>query len=86
MNGQEYQQLFELVMQSRDASRAALDASRDHSVRLEVIEAKVEANVTAVAVGRFGVRALVTLGSLLIGLGGLLFGLWEHIGGNGGPD
>ncbi len=86
MNGQEYQQLFELVMQSRDASRAALDATREHSVRLELIEKKVDANVTAVAVGKFGVRTLVFLGSLLIGLGGLVFGLWENIGGNGGRD
>ncbi len=86
MNGQEYKQLFELVMESRDASRAALDATKEHGERLGVLEGKVDANVTAVAVGRFGARALTILGSFLIAAGGLIFGLWDNIGGNGGRD
>ncbi len=86
MNGQEYAQLFELVLESRDASRAALTATQEHGKRLDKLEGKVDDNATAVALGRFGLRTAGLVGTLLIGLGGLLFGLWEHIGGNGGPD
>ena len=86
MNGQEYTQLFELVQEARDAALAALAATEDHSKRLDVLETTVSANSTALAVGKVGVRALAVLGSLLIGLGGFAFGLWEHIGGNGGPN
>ncbi len=86
MNGQEYARLFELVLQARDASRAALDATREHGKRLDKLEEKVDDNATAVALGRFGLRTVGVVGSLLIGLGGLLFGLWEHTGGNGGRD
>ncbi len=81
MNGQEYAQLFELVLEARDASRAALVATQEHSKRLDALETKVDDNVTAVAVGRFGLRALLMLGSTLIGLGGLAYGLWQNIGG-----
>ncbi len=86
MNGQEYTRLFELVLEARDAARAALAATQEHGKRLDTLEEKVDANVTAVAVGRFGLRAIVLIGSLLLGLGGFLFGLWEKLGGVHGPD
>ena len=86
MNGQEYTQLFDLVLDARDASLAALEATSEHSKRLDTLETKVDSNVTAVAVGRFGLRALGTAGALLIGVGGFAFGLWQHIGGGNGPN
>ncbi len=86
MNGQEYARLFELVLEARDASRAALAATQEHGKRLDKLEQKVDNNATAVALGRFGLRTAGVVGTLLIGFGGLLFGIWEHIGGNGGPD
>lgn len=77
MNGQEYERLFKMAQEARDAALAALSATHEHGKRLDDLETKVDANATAVAVGRFGLRALATLGSLLIGVGGVAFGLWE---------
>jgi tetrahydromethanopterin S-methyltransferase subunit G len=77
MNGAEYARLFKMAQEARDAALAALAATHEHGKRLDTLEEKVDANATAVAVGRFGLRALGTLGSILIGIGGVLFGLWE---------
>ncbi len=81
MNGQEYTQLFNMAQQARDAALAALAATEDHGKRLDTLETKVDNNAIDLAVGRFGLRATGVIGSLLIGLGGFLFGLWEWFGG-----
>ncbi len=78
MNGQEYARLFELVLEARDAALAALAATQEHGERLDKLETKVDNNATAVALGRFGLRAAGVVGTLLIGLGGFLFGLFKH--------
>ena len=83
MNGQEYARLFDMAREGRDAALACLVELEDHKRRLGVLEGKVDTNTTNVAVGRFGVRALGWGGSLLIGLGGVVFGLWERINGPG---
>ncbi len=85
MNGQEYKQLFDVAQEGRDAALQCLRVLGEHERRLGVVEEKVDRNAAAVAVGRFGVHALAWAGSLLIGMGGLLFGLWDHIGGGDGP-
>ena len=85
MNGQEYQQLFSVAQEGRDAALQCLRVLSEHERRLGVVERKADKNVAAVAVGRFGVHALAWVGSILIGLGGLLFGLWDQLGGGDGP-
>ncbi len=77
MNGVEYERLFRMAQEARDAALGALAATHEHGKRLDTLEEKVDSNATDLAVGRFGLRALGVLGSLLIGLGGLTFGLWE---------
>ena len=86
MNGAEYERLFKMAEEGRDAALSCVGTLEEHGKRLDTLETKVDANVTAVAVGRFGLRALVMFGSLLIGLGGFLFGLWDKIGGGSGPN
>ncbi len=85
MNGQEYQRLFNMAEEGRDAALSCLRVLSEHERRLGTVEKKVDRNAAAVAVGRFGVHALAWAGSLLIGLGGLLFGLWNQLGGTDGP-
>lgn len=84
MNGLEYKQLYTVAQEGRDAALQCLRVLTEHERRLGVVEKKVDKNAAAVAVGRFGIRACAWVGSILIGLGGLLFGLWENIGGGGG--
>ncbi len=80
MNGQEYQQLFQMAQEARDASLAALAGVEAHGKRLDTLEDKVDNNVVQLAIGRFGLRATGMVGSLLIGFGGIVFGLWEWMG------
>jgi len=77
VNGQEYKQLFDLVLEARDASRAALDATQEHSTRLDALETAVTANSTDLAVGRFAARLMAVIGGSIIGFGSLLLGVWE---------
>ncbi len=83
MNGQEYTQLFQMAQEARDASLAALAGVKAHGKRLDTLEEKVDANAVDLAVGRFGLRATGVVGSLLIGLGGMVFGFWKGWGGDG---
>ncbi len=86
MNGQEYEQLFKMAQEGRDAALTAVSTLEDHGARLIALEKTVGDNNTALAMGRFGVRAAAWAGSILIGLGGLLFGLLERWGGGDGPS
>ena len=86
MNGQEYERLFKMAEEGRDAALSCVGTLAEHGKRLDTLEKKVDANASAVAVGRFGVRALVLFGSFLIGVGGFLFGFWDKIGGGSGPN
>ncbi len=83
MNGQEYQRLFDMAQEGRDAALSCVRVLEEHGGRLDRLERTVNTNTRDMAVGRFGVRAVAWSGSLLIGLGGLAFGLWERISGNG---
>lgn len=83
MNGREYRDLFTVAQETRDAALSCLRVLEEHERRLGVLERKVDKNVEAVAVGRMGIRTLAWGGSLLIGLGGLAFGLWEKFNGPG---
>lgn len=85
MNGAEYERLFKMAEEGRDAALSCERILGEHGKRLDTLEGKVGDNATAVAVGRFGLRAIVVLGSFLIGVGGFLFGLWDRIGGGSGP-
>ena len=78
MNGNEYKQLFNIAQEGRDAALSCVRVLEEHGNRLAALEDKVNKNVSAVAVGRFGLRALGWVGSVLIGLGGLLYGVWNH--------
>lgn len=84
MNGDEYRALFSVAQEGRDAALSCLRVLQEHERRLGVLETKVDKNVEAVAVGRMGVRTFAWLGTLLIGLGGLVFGIWEGFGGASG--
>ncbi len=85
MNGQEYTQLFNMSQEARDAALAALAATKQHGTRLDTLEQKVDDNAVQLAIGRFGLRATGVVGSLFIGLGGILFGAWQWWGGGDGP-
>ena len=78
MNGSEYKQLFDMAQEGRDAALSCVRVLSEHTTRLDSLEKKVNKNVSAVEVGRFGLRALGWGGSILIGLGGLLYGIWQH--------
>lgn len=88
MNGQEYERLFKMAQEGRDAALTACRELATHGDRLTALEKKVGDNNMALAVGRFGVRAAAWAGSLLIGLGALLLALLEWLGrgGNSGPS
>lgn len=86
MNGQEYDRLFKMAREGRDAALACREELKGQGRRLDTLEKKVDDNNMAVAVGRFGVRAAAWAGTALIALGGLLLTLWAVLtGGANGP-
>lgn len=86
MNGQEYDRLFNMAQEGRDAALSCVRVVEEHGHRIIALERSVNKNNAALAQGRFGTRVLAWVGTVLIGVGGVVVGLWSNLGGPHGPN
>lgn len=81
MNGSEYERLFNIAQEGRDAALSCVRVLEEHGHRIVRLERSVSKNNVAVGAGRFGVIVLAWVGSVLIGVGGLIVGFWDKLNG-----
>lgn len=81
MNGKEYEQLFQMAQEGRDAALSCVRVLEEHGHRIVALERSVNKNNEALSAGRFGTRVLAWVGTALIGLGLLMVGFWDKFNG-----
>ncbi len=86
MNGKEYDQLFKMAQEGRDAALSCVRVVEEHGHRIVALERSVNKNNEARVSARVGARALAWVGTALIGFGGAALGIWSNLGGPNGPN
>ncbi len=86
MNGKEYDQLFLMAQEGRDAALSCVRVVEEHGHRIVALERSVNKNNEARVSARVGTRVLAVVGTALIGVGGVIVGIWTNLGGPHGPN
>ncbi len=86
MNGKEYDQLFKMAQEGRDAALSCVRVVEEHGHRIIALERSVNKNNEARVAARIGTRVLAWVGSAMVGASGAMVALWANLGGPNGPN